>query len=361
MRTTAAARDGHTGAAVVTLDAVFDCDERDVIRSWSRGAEHLLGYPARDVIGRPVDVLVPVERIAAGELAHLREELRAQGGVHGFETERLTSDGRRVAVTVTRTELVDETGAVRGYCCVLRNVNGTYALLDQLYDAEKLAALRAMAAGIAHEVGNPLAGVLGLLQMAERKTADAEIRTRLGRARAEVLRVAQIVRELTDFTRANGETGPIDVNAILKSAAVFARYAYPAAPVAVRMMLDSEVPTLAGSATHFLQACLHVIMNAYDSMSGEGGTLTLTSVHRDGCVVLRIEDTGCGMTPEVRARIFDPFFTTKARGAGTGLGLFVCRRIVVEEFGGTLEVDSTPGAGTQFCVKFPLPRGTRNA
>jgi PAS domain S-box-containing protein len=349
------ASDRAPTVAETGAEALFTCDRADVVRGWTCGAEALLGYGASDIVGRPVAVLVPPERIETGELARLREDVDARGGVRYFDTERLAKDGRRVRVTVSRSVLFDDAGEVRGYCCVLRHAGVTYASLDQLYDAEKLAALRAMAAGVAHEIGNPVAGALGLLQLAERKTGEPETRRRLAHARTELLRVAGITRELTDCTRAGRDDAAIDVNAAIKSAVVFARYAYPSATVDVRLMLDPDVPSLSGSRALLLDACLHLLMNGYEAIGGAGGILTVSSLWRDRAVVLRFEDTGSGMVPEVHARIFEPYFTTKPPGAA-GLGLFVCRRIVVEEFHGTIEVDSKPSAGTRVCVMLPVDR-----
>jgi len=345
---------GATEAISPFEDALFTCDRSDVIRAWSPGAERLLGYGADEIVGRPLHVLLSPRHATADANRPAVRPPALQVSLDAFETELVCKLGRPVRVSVSRATLVDERGDVRDYCWVLRQTDVTYAVLDQLYEAEKLAALRAMASGVAHEIGNPLAGVLGLLQLAERKTRESDTRERLGRARSELLRVARITRELTDFTRAEREEGAIDVNAVLHSAVVFARYAYPAAPVAVECRLDRAVPSLAGSRGHFLQACLHLLMNAYDATLGSGGSIVVSSGVEDRTVVVGIEDSGRGMAPDVEARIFEPFFTTKDAGAGTGLGLYVCRRIIVEEFSGGIAVDSQPGVGTRFRLSLPL-------
>jgi two-component system NtrC family sensor kinase len=164
-----------------------------------------------------------------------------------------------------------------------------------------------------------------------------------------------LLRELTDFTRADGERGHIDVNEMLRAALTLARYAHDGAPVAVRVERDPAVRSLVGSRNHLLQAFLHLIMNAYDAMRDRPGVLTVRSRQESDAVVLSFEDTGHGIAPDIVPRLFEPFFTTKRAGTGTGLGLFLCRLIVADEFHGRIDVTSTPGTGASFTVRLPLP------
>ena len=355
---------GQESAALIldlAGEAIVTIDDQDVIRSWNRAAEMLFGYSASEIVGRSLALLVPQDRLAGGELEMLRREVREHGVVHSFETERLTKDGRLVRVNATRSELVDGTGRSIGHCCVIRDVSLPRAVVHQLYESEKLAALRAMAAGFAREVANPLAGVLGLLQLVERRTREPETRTRLVEARNELLRMGQIIRELSDFTRADGALGIIDVNEVLRAALTFAKYANEAAPVTVRLDADLQVRPLVGARNHLLQACLHLVMNAYDAMHEQGGSLTVHSRQDADEIVLAFEDSGRGIAPELLSRIFAPFFTTKPEGSGTGLGLFVCHRIVTKEFSGRIEVETEPGVGSCFTVRLPLRPAARAA
>jgi two-component system NtrC family sensor kinase len=228
----------------------------------------------------------------------------------------------------------------------------TRAIEHQLYDSEKLAALRAIAAGLAHEVGNPLAGIGALLQLAERRTSEPETRDRLRRAHAEIVRVGRLIQELGDFTRADGETATTDVNEVLRAALTLARYAHEGAQVTITVDTDPTLTALVGSRHHLLQACLHLVMNAYDAMPREGGRLSVGSRHEGDTVLLWFEDDGPGVPADMRERIFLPYFTTKPAGAGTGLGLFVARRIV-GDFGGRLELTTTAPTGARFEARLP--------
>ena len=227
------------------------------------------------------------------------------------------------------------------------------AIEHQLSDSEKLSALRAIAAGLAHEVGNPLAGVLALLQLAERRTAEVETRARLRQAREELVRVGGLIRELGDFTRADGGLGTIDVNEVLRAALTLAKYAHAGAAVTVQLETDPTLAAIVGSRHHLLQACLHLVMNAYDAMPHENGRLTVGSQRTPNGLLLRFEDNGGGIDPAVRPRLFEAFVTTKAEGTGTGLGLFVARRILVGEFGGSIDVTTGAPTGARFEVRIP--------
>jgi PAS domain S-box-containing protein len=334
-------------------EAVVTSDERDVVASWNRAAERLFGYRADEIVGRSLRHLMPKAR-AAVELERLRREIRERGVVYAFETEWVAKGGRSLQVHATCTELLGTDGLPIGYCAVMRDVSRERVLAHQLHESEKLAALRQMAVGLAHEIGNPLAGVLGILQLVERRSVEDETRQRLAQARAELARVGKIVRELTDFTRADGQSGNIDVNEVVRAALALAKYAHEAEPVTVHLETDPGVRALVGSRNHLLQAFLHPVMNAYDAMRERGGTLTVRTQQHDGEIVLEFHDTGRGMSPEVFAHLFEPFFTTKPEGSGTGLGLFVCREIVTREFGGCVQASTEEEVGSCFRVTLPL-------
>jgi signal transduction histidine kinase len=223
-------------------------------------------------------------------------------------------------------------------------------LAERLHESEKLAVLRAIAAGFANELGNPLAGVLGVLQVVARRTREPETRERLVAAHAELARVTQVIRELADFTRLDGEAAVVDVNEALRAALTLARYAHQGAAVTVTFEPDTTIGPLVGSRNHLLQVFLHLAMNAYEAMFDRVGALAVRSRRGDGEIVVVFEDTGPGIAAAAIDRLFEPFFTTKG---STGLGLFVCRRIVAEELGGRIAVDGAPGRGARFTVHLP--------
>jgi two-component system NtrC family sensor kinase len=253
-----------------------------------------------------------------------------------------------------RPTATDASTAAVAYAAALPGDVETRAIERQLHQSEKLAALRAIAAGLANEVGNPLAGVLGLLQLAERRTAEPQTRERLCRARDEIIRVGRLIRELGDFTRADDRLATIDINEVLRAALTLAKYGHEAAPVTVHLDTDPTLTAIVGSRQQLLQACLHLVMNAYDAVPAGGGELGVGSRRTADGVLLWFEDNGRGVDAATRPHIFEPFFTTKPAGAGTGLGLYVTRRIVADEFGGAIELTRAAPEGARFEVRIPM-------
>lgn len=332
-------------------EAMITVDATGAIRSWNRAAESMFGYVAHDIVDRPVAILVPEERLRAGELARLRELVDAQGSVHDVATELQTKDGRIVPVSLTISELTDGAGQPIGTCCAMRPLGSAARVADRFHESEKLAALRAISAGLAHDLGNPLAGVVGVLQLVARRTREEETRERLTSTHVEVSRIARLLRELVDFTRHDGEAGIIDVNEVLRAAMTLARYAHQDARVTVAFEPDPRVGPLVGSRNHLLEAFLHLAMNAYEAIGAVEGRLRVASSLTDEEIVVRFEDTGEGISRAAMQHLYEPFFTTKGN---TGLGLFVCRRIVTDELGGTLAAESEPGSGARFTVRLPV-------
>ncbi len=255
------------------------------------------------------------------------------------------------------------------FVAIVRDVTERKALEARLIRADRMASLGTLAAGVAHEINNPLTYVLlhlgylarelPKLGAALRGNDDAERRLDdLGRRIAETLdgveRVELIVRDLKLFSRPEAERRePVDVRRVIDSAANMA-----ASEIRHRARLRKEYmhvrPILATEA-RLGQLFLNLLVNAAQAIpEGEADKNEISiSVHEKGeRVVVEVRDTGCGIPPEVQARIFDPFFTTKPVGVGTGLGLSICHGIV-ESLGGEIRVESRPGAGSKFTVLLP--------
>jgi len=226
----------------------------------------------------------------------------------------------------------------------------------QIGKSQKLAAVGRLAAGIAHEINNPLTGVLTFshlvkekpnLTEADRRDLDVVIR--------ETTRVREIVRGLLDFARETpSEKRPTDLNAVISRTIKLFR-SQKDVRIAVREQLDPTLPTVNADPNQLQQVFLNLCLNAWEAMPG-GGTLTITSVQERGMAVVQIDDTGTGIDPELLDRIFEPFFTTKAPGKGTGLGLSVSYGII-QQHEGTMTVESAKGLGTRFVVSLPIPEG----
>ncbi len=218
---------------------------------------------------------------------------------------------------------------------------------------EKMAAFGLLAAGIAHEVGNPLAALSSLLQMLRRRDPDAYTAEKLDLADRQLSRIQRTIRELVDFSRpASTAIGRVRLSEAVDDALGIAKYYQRTKDRAITVDIPEGLPPVFAPRDHVVQVVLNLVLNAVDA-TGRGGEIRVAG-HIDGnAVVLSVEDDGRGIDPADFDRVFQPYFTTKPQG--TGLGLFVSRQIV-EERGGRLGFRSVPGEGTIFSLRLPAAR-----
>ena len=215
---------------------------------------------------------------------------------------------------------------------------------------EKMAAFGLLAAGIAHEVGNPLAALSSLLQMLRRRDPDTYTADKLDLADRQLTRIQRTIRELVDFSRpASTIVGRVRLGEAVDEALGIAKYYQRTKDRAITTDVPADLPPILALRDHITQVVLNLVMNAVDA-TGRGGEIRVVGRAEGGWVVLAVEDDGRGIDPSNHHRIFQPYFTTKPQG--TGLGLFVSRKIV-EEQGGELIFDSEPGMGATFTVRLP--------
>ena len=228
-------------------------------------------------------------------------------------------------------------------------------LENQLRHADRLAKIGQLTSGMAHELNEPLAGILGFAQLATRKIDDRDAVTRyLDRIIKACLNARQIIRKMMQFgspTPPNMET--VDLNHLIAESLAFITPRFEGSGVRFECALSPARPVITGDPSQLTQVLANLIINAIHAMP-EGGVLGLHTSSADDAVTLKIEDTGTGMDKNTLDQIFLPFFTTKDVDQGTGLGLSVVHGIV-SAHGGTLDVTSQPGLGSVFTVRFPHP------
>lgn len=236
---------------------------------------------------------------------------------------------------------------------------------QKYFHQEKMAAIGALAAGVAHEIGNPIAAISGIAQdMKERRNAGPglcsaehckECRPDLIQAQAE--RLAAITREIQEFASPQpAEPQLLDLNAQLRSTASLIRYDKRLRGVELRLDLDHHLPAIHGVADQLTQVIMNLLINAMDALEAvkdRPPTIVISTRQEDGRVRMTVADNGPGMEKEVLERAFEAFFTTKPAGKGTGLGLSLCYSIM-KNHGGSIEIESASAAGTQVKVCFPL-------
>lgn len=313
------------------------------------------------LIVRPVERLTRAsERLAAGG-AHV--SVPEEGAAEVLRLAAAFNDmaaqlrAERAALEVRLSELETATRELR-------------TAQDGLVRSEKLASVGRLAAGVAHEIGNPLAAILGFVELLRAGELEpAEEREFLSRIFAETNRIHRIIRDLLDFSRQSSDAEGAAVEASCDLREVVADAVRLVAPqkdlrlVTIEQHLHDDARPVRGAAHRLTQVVLNLLLNAADAVDGEG-TIVLTVMPGEGDVVtLVVEDTGPGIAPAVLATLFEPFVTTKPAGRGTGLGLAVCHTII-ERLGGTMQAENALGAdggvtGARFEVRLPVaaPQG----
>jgi len=215
---------------------------------------------------------------------------------------------------------------------------------------EKMAAFGLLAAGIAHEVGNPLAALSSLVQMLQRHKPDPYTAEKLDLAFRQLGRIQRTIRDLTVFARpATPTVGRVSLAEVVDEVLAVAKYYQRTGDRSLTTDIPEDLPPVLAPRDHLVQVVLNLVFNAIDA-TAKGGTIHLEVSEGDGRLVLRVADDGRGIADEDRHHLFEPYFTTKPQG--TGLGLFVSRQIV-QELGGAMDYESETGQGTTFCVTLP--------
>jgi signal transduction histidine kinase len=228
----------------------------------------------------------------------------------------------------------------------------------KLTQSEKLAALGQLGAGIAHEVKNPLAGILGCAQLSLRGAEDGTpLKKNLLLIEKETKRCKTIIENLLKFARRETSVlEPTDINRVVEDAVAIALHQLELQQIKTRMDLDRALPVVLASANQIQQVLMNLMLNAQHAMEGRPGSISLTTRQRDPeWIEIRVSDTGPGISAENMKKLFEPFFTTKPVGKGTGLGLSVSYGII-KAHGGEIRAESEPGKGATFIITLPLPR-----
>ncbi|MCA9582158.1 MAG: HAMP domain-containing protein [Myxococcales bacterium] len=230
---------------------------------------------------------------------------------------------------------------------------------EQLIRSEKLASVGRLSAGVAHEIGNPLAAILGMLEILESGgTEPAEQREFLARIQSETERIHKIIRNLLDYSRrSDDQEGPseADLGAVVEDAVRLIAPQKDLRKVTMERRIAEDLPLAPIDAEQLTQVVLNLLLNAADAIAGEG--TIVVDVYKDddeGRLVLAVSDTGPGFDPQVIEHMFEPFVTTKPAGEGTGLGLAVCHTIV-DRVRGTIVAHNLPEGGARMEVRLPVP------
>lgn len=294
------------------------------------------------------------ERILPESLLQLRATLGSNRAIIEKECLMALADGTSAPVNVRATNIVGEEGQYIGYMFILQDLTELRRLEVSARQREKLAAIGNLAAGVAHEIRNPLSSIKGYVTYFGSLFAEgSENRKAAGIMAGEVDRVNRVISELLEFARPSDlKVRKTDIDHLIDHCMRMVAHEAEFAQVHLTKRVADNLPELAIDPDRFTQVLLNLVINALQAMP-EGGELSLTAEQKEDAFFLHIADTGTGIAPENLEDVFNPYFTSKQNG--TGLGLAIVHKII-EDHGGAVRIRSKPGIGTTVTIELPLPR-----
>ena len=331
-------------------------DQAGEIRLVNEAAAKLCGYGEKELVGQPLAMLLPCEEGDCGTGRRtLWQTLCDQGSIWDREAVLRDKSGNEIPVGISARLLTDHVGDAVGMVLVVSDLRQIRSLQEQLIQSEKMSSLGRMAAGVAHEINNPLVGVVVHSHlMLENMGAGDPNRENVQRVVKEAMRCRDIVRDLLGFARRGPSGGAlIDVNRVLEETLALIEKQPSMHNVTLDWSLSEGLPLVTGDAGQLEQAFMNIVVNAAQAMDGRGVLHLDTRWDADRQVIeVAITDTGPGIAPAVLPQLFEPFFTTKEPGGGTGLGLAIAYSIV-ERHHGRVDAHNVPEGGARFSITLP--------
>jgi PAS domain S-box-containing protein len=352
--------------------AIVAADGAGIVTLWNPAAERIFGWSVQETLGKPIPFIPPDKTEEASEM---RSQILQGRAVIGYETDRLRKDGTRVAVSFSGTAFRAPGGAVTGILAIISDITERKLLETERAQLEiqarqhqKLEAIGTLASGVAHEINNPITGIMNYAQLiADAAAPESRAAEYAGEIIRETERVATIVRNLLQFARHEKQThSPARIEDIIEQTLSLLRAVFRRDQITVTMDVPDGLPALKCRSQQLQQVLMNLFTNARDALNEKFPAyhvdktirITVRRFEQDGRSWLRVTvaDQGPGIPPDIQARIFDPFFTTKSRDQGTGVGLSISHGIV-QEHHGRLHFETAPGTGTQFHLDLPVDNG----
>ncbi len=323
---------------------------------WNSGMERLLGIPRQEAVGRTIEETLP-RPVMETLRRHFVSSQWALPGIRRLRKTGLANqkgETRMADILLAPLHSADNVDA--GVLLVIEDITEKSQLENQLLQAEKLSSIGLFAAGVAHEVNTPLAGISSYAQMLikQMKSDDSRVDL-LKRIEQQSFRASNIVNNLLNFARVNdSDLEQVNLNSLMTDTVSLLDHTLSKAKVEIDLDLDPKLPPTIGNGGKLQQVFMNLFLNAKDAMP-EGGRIRVETAAKGSSLSIRIKDDGQGISEEHIQRIYDPFFTTKEVGKGTGLGLSVSYGII-QEHSGRINVETSPGQGTTFTVELPVRR-----
>ena len=341
--------------------SLYAVDRNYKIVAWNRNRElGELGIPRGSVLGKNIFTVLTRQKreLLEAEFSRVFET----GEIDRIEHETATASGEIKHWLISKFPMwIDRSGDVSHVITVGEEITGRVEANRAVARAEKLAAIGRLAAGVVHEINNPLATISACAEALESRVNDGafdgteafeDLREYLGLIRSEAFRCKAITNGLLDFSHSRTmQHVPVNISEVVYSAFRLVSHQQRGEMIKFEIEAPAELPAVSGDAGQLQQAIIALSTNAIDAMP-DGGVLRLATSRKGQSVLVEVSDTGAGIPSDDIPKIFEPFFTTKEVGKGTGLGLAVCYGILTEH-GGSLDVQSTVGVGTTFTITLP--------
>jgi len=346
-------------------DAIVSMDLSGVVTSWNKGAEHLYGYSAGEMLGLPIATIIPPDR--HDEEPRILDLIGRGDRVEHYETVRLRKDGEAIHVSLTVSPMRTAEGRVIGASKIARNIGHRKAqerriqeLQGELLHATRLVSAGQLAAALAHEINQPLTAILnyaGVLQELSAADIGAEgemLRDVVKKISDQTDRAGEIVRRLRSFVAKRDSQREIhDMNQTIEESLTLGLVGSSYSDVRLKTDLAAGLPPVQIDKVQIQQVMINLLRNAVEAMQNSQRRELRVATAGDGSefVLVSVSDTGTGLSPEAMATLFQPFVTTK--GQGLGIGLSICRSIV-ESHGGKLWVEANKDGGADFRFRLPI-------
>ncbi len=345
-------------------NAIMAADMNGTMILWNRTAEEVLGYKKEDVVGKLNITKLYPEGIAKKVMEKLRTgENSSKGLLKFYPVVFIKQDGEiaegDLSASIVYDENHNEIATVGIFIDLKERLEMERRLKttqEQLLQSEKLAAMGRLTSQIAHELNNPLYGIMNTLELMKTEISPGNKRRKLlEMALSEIVRLSELLRKMLTFSKPDQkEKQPVDVNTILDEMLLLHEKQFRENDIIISMELSDSLEQVNASKNQLRQVFLNMFKNAGDAMPS-GGTLTVKTSADNDKVVINISDTGIGIKEQNTKKIFDAFFTTKSSVKGVGLGLSVCYGFIIEH-GGDIKVKSEEGDGTDFTITLPIHR-----
>jgi two-component system NtrC family sensor kinase len=345
-----------------SVDGIIVTDMKGDILIFNKGAENLLGYKSEEVVGKMNIRSIYQPGVAKEVMDKLRSpDFGGIGKLTSFPIFHRRKDGELVEGDLSASIIYDEKGKEIASVGIFKDLRERLRIerelqkmQEALLQSEKLAAMGRLTSQIAHELNNPIYGIMNTLELLKTEIPPESKRRRiLELSLSEIQRLSEMLRNMLSFSKPEEEKRrPVKIDELIEGILLMMEKQMRESNIQVETTFDPGIPEIMASTNQMRQVMLNIIKNAKEAMP-KGGTLLVRTSKEDNRILIHIQDTGIGIPEEIRAKIFEAFFTTKQKVKGVGLGLSVCYGII-KDHGGEIRVESEEGKGTTFVISLPI-------